>query len=96
MEDFNELNEDDVDLTTYFEEITCCSEDINHTYNNPEPVTLREGNSFNTFDDAELHVRRFAEYKGFKVRLGRVKMVDTAESSKVVHKRTILCKHSGS
>ncbi|CAG8668164.1 6094_t:CDS:2, partial [Racocetra persica] len=94
MEDFNKS---DVNLTTYFEEITRCSEDVNDTindmYNNPELVSLKVGDSFNTFDDAETHICRFAEYKGFKIRLGHVKMVDTTkdivdatEDNKVVHK----------
>ncbi|CAG8775298.1 6357_t:CDS:2, partial [Dentiscutata erythropus] len=66
MEDFNK--EYDIDLTTYFEKITCCKDDLNDIHNNPE--------------------------SGFRVRLERVKMVDMAESDKVVCKRTILCKHS--
>ncbi|CAG8830813.1 10684_t:CDS:2, partial [Racocetra persica] len=50
---FNE--EDDVDLTTYFEEIIYCNEDLNDIHNNLEPVPLK-GDSFNTFDEAELHM----------------------------------------
>ncbi|CAG8463252.1 451_t:CDS:1 [Cetraspora pellucida] len=92
MKDFNK---DDINLTMYFEKITYCSEDINDTCNNPKLVFLKEGDSFDNFDNAEFHIHQFAEYKGFMVRLGHVKIVDTAENSKVVRKRTILCKHSG-
>ncbi|CAG8478280.1 11318_t:CDS:2, partial [Gigaspora rosea] len=81
MEDFNE--DDDIDLTTYFEGITYRNEDLNNIHNNPEPVPLKEGDSFNTFEEAELYVRRFAEYNGFKVRLGRVTMIDSTEDTKV-------------
>ncbi|CAG8546934.1 22830_t:CDS:2 [Gigaspora rosea] len=76
MEDFNE--DDDIDLTTYFEGITYRNEDLNNIYNNPEPVPLKESDSFNTFEEAELYVRH------------------STEDTKVVRKRTILCKHSGS
>ena len=63
MDDFNE--DDNIDLTTYFEGITYCNEDLNNIHNNPEPVPLKEGDSFNTFEEAELYVRRFAEYNGY-------------------------------
>ncbi|CAG8812700.1 16859_t:CDS:2, partial [Racocetra persica] len=51
MKDFNE---DDIDLTTYFEEIIYCSESINDIHNNLEPVSLKKDDLFNTFDEAEL------------------------------------------
>ncbi|CAG8632418.1 3412_t:CDS:2, partial [Gigaspora rosea] len=60
------FSKDDIDLTTYFEEITSCSKNITDIHGNLEPVSLKEGDSFNNFDEAELHVHRFAEFKGFK------------------------------
>ncbi|CAG8741786.1 28159_t:CDS:2, partial [Racocetra persica] len=88
-------SEDDLDITEYFDESFHCNEDISNITNNIESVSLKEGDSFDDFDEAEFYVHRFSESKGFKIRLGRVKMIDTAENSKEVHKRTILCKHSG-
>ncbi|CAG8766841.1 21724_t:CDS:2, partial [Cetraspora pellucida] len=67
-------------------EITCYSKDINNTCNNSEPVFLKENDSFDNFDD--FYVRRFAEYKGFKVKLGYVKIVDATKSSKWVLQMT--------
>ncbi|CAG8687036.1 11618_t:CDS:1, partial [Cetraspora pellucida] len=51
-----DFNEDDINLTIYFEEITYCSENINDTCNNSEPVSLKEDDSFDNFDDAEFYV----------------------------------------
>ncbi|CAG8570097.1 8027_t:CDS:2 [Gigaspora rosea] len=69
MEEHNEeYNEDDFDISTYFEEASC-NETVNSTFRNTEP--------------------------GFKIRLGHVKRVDTAEDESITHKRTILCRHSG-
>ncbi|CAG8774504.1 4132_t:CDS:2, partial [Cetraspora pellucida] len=78
-----DFNEDDINLTIYFEEITHCNENINNTYNNLEPVSLKKSDSFDNFDDAEFYVCQFAEYKEFKVRLRYVKMIDATKNKQI-------------
>ncbi|CAG8442591.1 4562_t:CDS:2 [Cetraspora pellucida] len=92
---FIEHSEDDFDITGYFEESFHFTEDINDITKDIEVISLKEGDSFDNFDEAELYIHRFAEYRGFKIRLEHVKMLDTAENVKEIRKRTILCKHSG-
>ncbi|CAG8630700.1 8649_t:CDS:2, partial [Cetraspora pellucida] len=75
-----EYNEDDIDIATYFEETSCCSEDISNIYSNAETVSLRDGDSFKNFEEAEAHVRRFAKHKGFK-HSGLFKPKDSARQS---------------
>ncbi|CAG8460412.1 10804_t:CDS:2 [Dentiscutata erythropus] len=69
-------NEDDnINVSEYFEESFCCNKDISdvsNIINNVELVSLKEGDSFDDFDKAKL-----------------------SENVNEVHKRTILCKHSG-
>ncbi|RIB14571.1 hypothetical protein C2G38_2040078 [Gigaspora rosea] len=86
-------SEDDIDITEYFEE--SYNRDVSDIANNIESLFLKEGDSFDNFDEAEFFICRFFESKGFKIRLGRMTMIDTAEGGKEVRKRTILCKHSG-
>ncbi|CAG8712021.1 15321_t:CDS:2, partial [Cetraspora pellucida] len=50
---------------------------------------------FEETSHSEAHIQHFAKHKGFKVRLGRLKTVNTAENEKATRKWTILCKHSG-
>ncbi|CAG8467433.1 1795_t:CDS:2 [Racocetra persica] len=47
-------NEDDIDISTYFEE-TYCNETINNIFKDPEPVSLKKGDSFDNFEEAESH-----------------------------------------
>ncbi|CAG8781095.1 30814_t:CDS:2, partial [Racocetra persica] len=88
-------SKDDLDITEYFDKSFYCNKDISNITNNIESVSLKKGDSFDDFDEAEFYICRFSESKGFKIQLGRVKMINTAENSKEVHKRTILYKHSG-
>ncbi|CAG8811584.1 8451_t:CDS:2, partial [Cetraspora pellucida] len=91
---FMEHSEDDFDITEYFKESFHFTKNINDITKDIEVISLKEGDSFDNFDEAKLHIRRFAEYRGFKIRLGHVKMLDTTENVKEIRKRTILCKHS--
>ncbi|CAG8749209.1 14981_t:CDS:1, partial [Cetraspora pellucida] len=62
-----EYNEDDIDIATYFDKTSRCSEDISNIYSNAKTVSLRDGDSFKNFEEAEAHIRCFAEHKGFKI-----------------------------
>ncbi|CAG8769067.1 18440_t:CDS:2, partial [Racocetra persica] len=79
----------------YFEETSRCSEDISNIYSNAETVSLRDGDSFKNFEEAEAHIWHFAKHKGFKVQLGHLKTVNMAENKKATRKPTILYKHLG-
>ncbi|CAG8794789.1 686_t:CDS:1, partial [Cetraspora pellucida] len=48
-------NEDDIYIEMYFEETSHCSENLSNILTNAEPVSLKEGDSFNSFKDAEFH-----------------------------------------
>ncbi|CAG8653022.1 31755_t:CDS:2, partial [Racocetra persica] len=59
-------NEDDIDIATYFEETSCCSEDISNIYSNVETVSLRDGDSFKNFEHINLS-RPLRDNSGFHV-----------------------------
>ncbi|CAG8533987.1 23124_t:CDS:2, partial [Gigaspora rosea] len=89
-----EYNDDDIDIAEFFEESFQYNEDINASNIDVEQISLKEGDFFTDFDEAELRIQQFAEYKGFKIRHGCVMIINTAENEKTTQKRTILCKHS--
>ncbi|CAG8641921.1 23301_t:CDS:2 [Racocetra persica] len=47
-------NEDDIDISTYFEE-TYCNKTINNIFKDLEPVSLKKRNFFDDFEEAESH-----------------------------------------
>ncbi|CAG8661323.1 3184_t:CDS:1, partial [Cetraspora pellucida] len=89
MDDDNEINVED-----YFEEVYRGSINMEERSTNVDTVILREGELFPNFDEAEQCIQQYAEFKGFKIRLGQHTMIET-EDRKTMRKRTILCHHSG-
>ncbi|CAG8524721.1 15078_t:CDS:2 [Cetraspora pellucida] len=69
-----------------FEEFFKFSKKINNISDlSTELISLKEGDSFIDFDEAEGHIHRFAEYKEFKVRHGHVMTINTEENEKHIN-----------
>ncbi|CAG8786312.1 20675_t:CDS:1, partial [Racocetra persica] len=48
-------NKDDIDISTYYKK-TYCNETINNIFKDPEPVSLKKGDSFDDFEEAESYI----------------------------------------
>ncbi|CAG8614817.1 13229_t:CDS:1, partial [Cetraspora pellucida] len=99
MEPFEEHAPDefelDVDIQTYFEESFRTCKDLDGLSNTLEPVMLQKEDTFVNYKEAESHMRHFAEYNSFKVHLGHLMTKNNEGGKKIIHKQTILYKHSG-
>ncbi|CAG8576463.1 16725_t:CDS:2 [Cetraspora pellucida] len=95
--EYNGIDDSEINVVDYYEEAYRGSVDIVDVEDvnmDAEVITLKEVKSFFNFDDAEQQIRGYAEFKGFKTKLGQSTMIET-ENGKIMRKRTILCHHSG-
>ncbi|CAG8649525.1 15202_t:CDS:2, partial [Cetraspora pellucida] len=74
---YNVVNDNNVDVEDYFEEAYHGSVDIEDTNMNADAIIIKEEDSFFDFNNAVQHIRCYAEFKEFKIRLGRSTMIDT-------------------
>ncbi|RIB14948.1 hypothetical protein C2G38_2039770 [Gigaspora rosea] len=88
------MDDNKINVEEYFEEVCHGNADVRELSINIVTVTIREGRSFLDFDDAEQYIRRYADFKGFKIKLGRSTMIETGDK-KIMRKRTVLCRYSG-
>ncbi|CAG8534643.1 25019_t:CDS:2 [Cetraspora pellucida] len=56
---------DNIDITEYFKEFY--NKDVSDIANNIESLSLKEDDSFDDFNKAEVYIHRFSDSKGFKI-----------------------------
>ncbi|CAG8795446.1 25314_t:CDS:1, partial [Gigaspora rosea] len=89
------VDDNKIDLESFFEAAQRGSLDVDTLNENIETVTIVKDQQFDDFNQAKKHIRNYAEYKSFKVIMGRSTSTKIGENKKIMRKRTIYCYHFG-
>ncbi|RIB21281.1 hypothetical protein C2G38_2177050 [Gigaspora rosea] len=89
------MEDTEVNVEDYFDEVYRGSVDVDDFKTNFKAIMISEGDQFSDFEKAERYIKCYAEFKGFKTRLGRSNIIEIESGEKIMRKRTILCHHAG-